>query len=57
MKKGGEPFDASKYAAGQTRADMVALISQYCLEHSSKIADALLAAFDIHRRSIKERTA
>jgi hypothetical protein len=57
VEKGGKPFDPSVFHDGVLRAELVSAISEHCMEHSAKIADAVLARFNIRTRSIKEKIA
>lgn len=56
-KKGGNPYDPTVFHAAVLRAELVSAISEHCMEHASKIADAVLARFNVHTRSIKEKIA
>ena len=47
---GGETYDEESFRAGQLRADLCQIATEYSYNQGSKIVDAILARYDVVRK-------
>jgi hypothetical protein len=47
---GGETYDENLFRAGQLRADLCQIATEYSFQHGSRIVDAILAKYEVSRK-------